>query len=102
MTDPELDEIIRDIVEWMDGWEWYEGGFYKMCSVEMLMTSPGLVIEIRKAIVDEGYEVSYGKQFEKFEPPLDFSPTEELLLDIEPRLRTLHRTLREAGEITDD
>jgi hypothetical protein len=116
-TDPELDHIIRDLVEWMDGWENHTsnlgnsvikfedreefcGHMSVKCSIEDFKDSLDLIRGIEEAVVKD-YQVEYEHWLKgtlENGPPNVASISEVAMADPEPRLRALHRTLREEGE----
>jgi hypothetical protein len=127
MTDSDIDEVVRDLVEWMDGWEIrnYESEFVedevvtetsvlnesthsKVFGIDTLKQSLDLIREIEDAVLEDN-ELSYGDYMDRRykmvypEGSSNFeSPGETYAVDRQgpkPRLRALHRTLREVGEI---
>jgi hypothetical protein len=122
-TDPELDHIIRDLVEWMDGWENHTsnlgnsvikfedreefcGHMSVKCSIEDFKDSLDLIRGIEEAVVrDFPYLYQENLMLELDEPitsgitHCDWFIIDGAMADPEPRLRALYRTLREEGEI---
>jgi hypothetical protein len=117
-TDPELDHIIRDLVEWMDGWENHTsnlgnsvikfedreefcGHMSVKCSIEELKQSLDLIREIEEAVEDCGLTEHYMAQLQSIIGAVrcELSLYDAVTAEPEPRLRALHRTLREEGEI---
>lgn len=118
-TDPDLDTIIRELVEWMDGWEWVEPDGHRNTSVSPkifihkeysdrpnhmwwgnLKSSLDLVRKIEDELPDSLIE-HYMTQLQSIIGAVRCELTlhDAVTADPEPRLRALYRTLREDGEI---
>lgn len=117
-TDPDIDVICKELVEWMDGWELYSSftddgvGWKKESSdvpiarpFDMIKQSLDLVREIEEAVGNQLGKVEY---YSNVAVLLDFpsegglrTEQEAELLYLKPKtlLIALHRTLREAEEI---
>lgn len=103
MTKPDnLDEVCRDVVEWMDGWEHrpdspmgllngaiatVKDGEEHLRPIGDLWTSLDVIREVEKAMAEDYPEYLYN--LEAHLP----------LADAETRLRVIYRTLKENKEV---
>jgi hypothetical protein len=115
-TDPDINEAIRELVEWMDGWELeaeyddytairdIEGGYW--FPLNDIKQSLDLIREIEEAVEDMDLATQYvanlsslcGSAWSGGEYVVE-TDEQAVLSDPEPRIRALRRTLREEGEI---
>lgn len=108
-TETDLDVIVRELVEWKDGWEIQETNVMPMIhrdgemalALSQLRESLDLVRELEGTVVSEypdRYHLYLMKEIDEklFEK---WCVLDGAMADPEPRLRALHRTLREGREI---
>jgi hypothetical protein len=99
MSDPELDEIVKELVEWMDGWYLSNDGkrFETesiICPIFELQNSLDLIREIEEAVEDEGLLGEYGLNLN-----YEIDGLATFMADPKNRLIALHRTFDEAGKL---
>lgn len=124
--DVELDEIAKKVVEWMDGWKYFpEHGFHEdpafikreaeckshnpFHSASLLWNSLDVIREVEEALKEEGLRQNYLKELTTLVQGEGLWPQkpswesihlwEMITADTETRLRAIHKTLKEAGEI---
>jgi hypothetical protein len=113
-TDPGIGEVVRDLVEWMDGWEWivrHTREAIKINGSEMIewteiKQSLDIVREIEVTVEGEGLLENYSRNLRHEVIDFDYATSisygdfgKGVTADPKPRLRALHKTLREEGEI---
>jgi hypothetical protein len=109
-----LDEMARQIVEWMDGWEMLDNYHVThkekskfAITVKDLKTSLDVIRVVEEAIKNEGIKSRYGIELRKQSGSYVVTDTGGkqtknyglATADPKTRLRAIYRTLRESGEI---
>ena len=111
--DPDLDQICRELTEWMDGWRLEKRGdasyivadSFGSGELKYLMKSLDFVREIEVAVIELDLDHEYqGNLWDIATSEINTSLDElnMAMADPKPRLIALHRTLDEANEINQD
>lgn len=116
MSEPTLDDMAREVVEWMDGWEYNGGNKFGISGngiywLSKLYTSLDVIRKVEGVVMKKGLG-SGGKNTyirnlwrlvrKEYSSDVSFSEDKELYLstaDPKTRLRAIYNTLKKAGKL---